>query len=104
MAKNTDLNGAKSAKKDEFYTQLVDIENEVKHYRKHFKGATVLCNCDDPECSNFYFFFRDNFEFLGLKKLTSMSRSAWRPRSRRWRRPCPSRGARGRVVGETTRS
>ena len=71
MVKNADLNGAKSAKKDEFYTQLVDIENEVKHYRKHFKGATVLCNCDDPECSNFYFFFRDNFEFLGLKKLIS---------------------------------
>lgn len=71
MAKNADLNGAKSAKKDEFYTQLVDIENEVKHYRKHFKGATVLCNCDDPECSNFYFYFRDNFEFLGLKKLIS---------------------------------
>lgn len=69
MAKNADLNGAKSAKKDEFYTQLIDIENEVKHYRPHFKGATVLCNCDDPECSNFYFFFRDNFEFLGLKKL-----------------------------------
>lgn len=71
MAKNADLNDAKSAKKDEFYTQLIDIENEVKHYRRHFKGATVLCNCDDPECSNFYFFFRDNFEFLGLKKLIS---------------------------------
>lgn len=71
MARNADLNGAKNAKKDEFYTQLVDIENEVKHYRKHFKGATVLCNCDDPECSNFYFYFRDNFEFLGLKKLIS---------------------------------
>ena len=71
MAKNADLNGAKNAKKDEFYTQLVDIENEVKHYRKHFKDATVLCNCDDPECSNFYFYFRDNFEFLGLKKLIS---------------------------------
>ena len=68
---NKFLSNAKSAKKDEFYTQLVDIENEVKHYRKHFKGATVLCNCDDPECSNFYFFFRDNFEFLGLKKLIS---------------------------------
>lgn len=71
MAKNADLNGAKNAKKDEFYTQLVDIENEVKHYRRHFRGATVLCNCDDPECSNFYFYFRDNFEFLGLKKLIS---------------------------------
>ena len=43
----------------------------VKHYRRHFRGATVLCNCDDPECSNFYFYFRDNFEFLGLKKLIS---------------------------------
>lgn len=71
MARNADLNGAKNAKKDEFYTQLVDIENEVKHYRRHFRGATVLCNCDDPECSNFYFYFRDNFEFLGLKKLIS---------------------------------
>ena len=71
MAKNADLNGAKSAKKDEFYTQLADIENEVKHYRPHFRGATVLCNCDDPACSNFYFYFRDNFEFLELKKLIS---------------------------------
>lgn len=71
MALNAGLNEAKNAKKDEFYTQLVDIENEVKHYRQHFKGATVLCNCDDPECSNFYFYFRDNFEFLGIKKLIS---------------------------------
>ena len=47
VGKNADLTLAKKRKKDEFYTQLVDIENEVKHYRKHFKGATVLCNCDD---------------------------------------------------------
>lgn len=67
--KNSALNAAKAAKQDEFYTQLADIENEVKHYRKHFKGKTVLCNCDDPRVSNFWRFFSENFEFLGLKKL-----------------------------------
>ena len=45
---NKNLNQAKNAKKDEFYTQLVDIENELRHYKEHFKGKTVLCNCDDP--------------------------------------------------------
>ena len=48
------LNTAKTAKKDEFYTQLSDIENELRHYRPHFKGKTVLCNCDDPRVSNFF--------------------------------------------------
>ena len=48
MPNNSDLNNAGRAKKDEFYTQLPDIEEEMKHYRKHFKGKTVLCNCDDP--------------------------------------------------------
>lgn len=60
---------AKVAKKDEFYTQLVDIENELKHYKEHFKGKTVLCNCDDPRVSNFFHYFSYNFEQLGLKKL-----------------------------------
>lgn len=60
---------AKVAKKDEFYTQLVDIENELKHYKEHFKGKTVLCNCDDPRVSNFFHYFSYNFEKLGLKKL-----------------------------------
>ena len=60
---------AKVAKKDEFYTQLVDIENELKHYKEHFKGKTVLCNCDDPRVSNFFHYFSYNFERLGLKKL-----------------------------------
>ena len=60
---------AKVAKKDEFYTQLVDIENELKHYKEHFKGKTVLCNCDDPRISNFFHYFSFNFERLGLKKL-----------------------------------
>ena len=66
---NKNLNQAKNAKKDEFYTQLVDIENELKHYKAHFKGKTVLCNCDDPRVSNFFHYFSYNFEQLGLKKL-----------------------------------
>lgn len=69
MAKNSQLNSAKNAKKDEFYTQLSDIENELKHYKKHFKGKTVLCNCDDPRVSNFFHYFAYNFEHLGLKRL-----------------------------------
>ena len=66
---NKNLNQAKNAKKDEFYTQLVDIENELRHYKNHFKGKTVLCNCDDPRISNFFHYFSYNFERLGLKKL-----------------------------------
>lgn len=69
MAKNTNLGAAKTAKKDEFYTQLSDIENELRHYRPHFKGKTVLCNCDDPRVSNFFKYFALNFEILGLKRL-----------------------------------
>lgn len=66
---NTLLNQAKRAKKDEFYTQLSDISNELKHYRKHFKDKVVYCNCDDPRVSNFFQYFALNFEKLGLKKL-----------------------------------
>jgi len=66
---NKNLRNAKRSKNDEFYTQLVDIENELRHYRKHFKGKTVLCNCDDPRISNFFYYFSHNFELLGLKKL-----------------------------------
>ncbi len=66
---NKNLNKAKEAKKDEFYTQLEDINNELRHYREHFRGKTVLCNCDDPRVSNFFKYFAYNFEFLGLKKL-----------------------------------
>lgn len=69
MAGNASLNKANKAKKDEFYTQLADIELELKHYRKHFKGKTVLCNCDDPFESNFFKYFAMNFNYLGLKKL-----------------------------------
>jgi len=69
MAKNQSLHAANRAKYDEFYTQLQDIENELRHYRKHFRGKTVYCNCDDPTISNFYHYFKQNFEKLGLKKL-----------------------------------
>ncbi len=68
-SKNTNLHSAKTGKKDEFYTQLTDIERELKHYRHHFKDKVVYCNCDDPRISNFFHFFSYNFEFLGLKKL-----------------------------------
>ena len=63
------LDRAKEAKKDEFYTQLADIENELKHYRQHFRGKTILCNCDDPYESNFFKYFANNFNAFGLKKL-----------------------------------
>lgn len=69
MAGNSNLNSAKTARKDEFYTQLTDIEKEMRYYRKHFIGKTVLCNCDDPFESNFFKYFVLNFNRLGLKKL-----------------------------------
>jgi hypothetical protein len=71
MAKKSggNLRKARKQKKDEFYTQLVDIERELKHYKKHFKGKVVYCNCDDPRVSNFFHYFSYNFEYLGLKKL-----------------------------------
>ena len=67
--KNTGLNSARAAKNDEFYTQLSDIEKELRHYAQHFKGKTVYCNCDDPRVSNFFHYFSYGFEHLGLKKL-----------------------------------
>ena len=66
---NKALSAANKAKKDEFYTQLSDIENELRHYKEHFKGKTVFCNCDDPYESNFFKYFAINFNHLGLKKL-----------------------------------
>ena len=66
---NTLLGKAKKAKKDEFYTRLEDIERELRHYEAHFKGKTVLCNCDDPRISNFFHYFSYRFEALGLKRL-----------------------------------
>ena len=67
--KNTNLRNAKNAKNDEFYTQLSDIEKEMTHYKDFFKGKIVYCNCDDARESNFFKFFSNNFESLGLKKL-----------------------------------
>ena len=69
MAGNSNLGKAKTGKNDEFYTQLADIEAELKHYRKHFKEKIVFCNCDDPYESNFFKYFAMNFNYLGLKKL-----------------------------------
>lgn len=71
MAKNNNLHNAKKAKNDEFYTRLEDIEKEMCHYREHFCGKVIYCNCDDPKESNFFKFFSLQFEFLGLKKLIS---------------------------------
>ena len=65
----SDLQAAKIAKQDEFYTQLDDIAKELKYYKQHFKGKVVLCNCDDPYESNFFKYFALNFNQLGLKKL-----------------------------------
>lgn len=64
---------AKQQKKDEFYTQLADIENELKHYKDQFRGKVVFCNCDDPYESNFFKYFANNFNHLGLKKLIATS-------------------------------
>ena len=69
MRKNTTLSNARNKKNDEFYTQLTDIEKELRHYKKHFKNKVVFCNCDDPRVSQFFHYFSHQFETLGLKKL-----------------------------------
>ena len=70
---NKNLHMARTAKTDEFYTQLVDIEKELKHYKDKFRGKIVYCNCDDPFESNFFKYFAANFKELGLKKLIATS-------------------------------
>ena len=70
---NKNLNNAKEAKNDEFYTRYEDIQSELNHYEEHFKDKTVLCNCDDPFESNFCKFFLRNFNYLGLKRLICTS-------------------------------
>jgi len=70
---NSNLNAAKTAKKDEFYTQMTDIERELQHYWPHFQGKVVLCNCDDPYESNFFKYFAFHFNQLGLKRLICTS-------------------------------
>lgn len=71
-ASNRHLQKAIKQKYDEFYTQLTDIEKELKYYKKHFKDKVVFCNCDDPRVSNFFHYFSYNFEKLGLKKLITV--------------------------------
>ena len=68
---NSNLNKAKTVKNDEFYTQIIDIEKELMHYKQHFKDKIVLCNCDNPTWSAFWKYFHLNFAELGLKKLIS---------------------------------
>ena len=63
------MQNAKQNKADEFYTQLADIEKELRHYKENFKDKVVFCNCDDPYESNFFKYFAMNFNYLGLKKL-----------------------------------
>lgn len=73
MAGNSNFGRAKDARQDEFYTQLSDIENELRHYKTHFRGKCVPCNCDDPFESNFFKYFALNFNRLGLRKLIATS-------------------------------
>src|SRR3954449_7193776 len=75
MAGNQTFARAIRAKHDEFYTQLADIEAELRHYREQFRGKVVLCNCDDPYESNFFKYFAMNFRHLRLKKLITTSYS-----------------------------
>ena len=69
MSANRNLHAARKAKRDEHYTRLLDIENELRHYKDHFKDKVVYCNCDDPKVSQFFHYFSNQFEHLGLKKL-----------------------------------
>lgn len=82
-ASNTSLHAAKRAKNDEFYTQLADIENELKHYKEHFRGKVVFCNCDDPEWSSFWKYFTRTFAHLGLAKVIATHYSQGKPSYKR---------------------
>jgi hypothetical protein len=77
--KNQSLHSAKKAKNDEFYTQLKDIENELRHYKDQLCGKVIFCNCDDPRESNFTKYFELNFEHLGIKKLITTHFEATKP-------------------------
>ena len=71
VALNRDLHQARRQRRDEFYTQLSDIEKELKHYKHHFQDKVVYCNCDDPTMSNFFQYFWKNFKSLKLKKMVT---------------------------------
>lgn len=68
---NANLHAARKAKNDEFYTRRSDIEEEMKHYKKRFRGKRIYCNCDDPTTSRFVEYFKERFDDLGLKSLTA---------------------------------
>ena len=70
---NSRLHAARQNKNDEFYTQLTDIEQELRHYKDQLKDKVVFCNCDDPYESNFFKYFAMNFNSLGLRKLIATS-------------------------------
>lgn len=76
---NKYLNKASKAKEDEFYTKITDIEKELRHYKAHFRGKTIFCNCDDPEYSNFWRYFELNFDELGLFRLIATHFEAEKP-------------------------
>lgn len=76
---NKNLTRAKKVKNDEFYTQYDDIEKECERYRDQFYGKIIYCNCDDPESSNFFLYFANNFKFFGLKKLITTHYDAEKP-------------------------
>ncbi len=78
-ALNRNLQDAKTATADEFYTQLGDIERELRHYKSHFKGKVVYCNCDDPRVSNFFHYFSYNFEKLGLRSSSRRATGVRKP-------------------------
>ncbi len=73
MSLNRNMNAAKRRKNDDFYTQISDIENELRHYKEHFGNRIVYCNCDDPKASNFFRYFQLKFRTLGLRKLIATS-------------------------------
>ena len=79
MSRKANLTSAKNKKNDEHYTRRIDVENELKHYKHHFKNKTVYCNCDDPDWSSFWKYFSLKFESLGLKKLVSVHYEADKP-------------------------
>ena len=72
MTRKTKLDEARRAKADEFYTLRETVQDELKHYKKHFAGRVVFCNCDDPQGSEFWKYFYSNFKQLGLKKLLAV--------------------------------
>ncbi len=72
MAGNSNLHMSRDAKEDEYYTDITLIEDELKHYKEHFRDKIIFCNCDDPYESNFFKYFAMNFNALGLKKLISL--------------------------------